>query len=115
THEPMGRRAAERVRERRLQLDVRDAADPVRSEEPRHQDGVDDAEGPLPAATVTVTVAGLIATTVVPGSELDRSTGWTPTSRFATFAVSATLAPARRSRSAGEPPRVTTADWIESE
>src|SRR5439155_14187173 len=34
--EPVSRRPAERVRERRLQLDVRDPPDPIRSEQPGH-------------------------------------------------------------------------------
>ena len=40
THEPMGRRAAERVGQRRLQVDVRDAADSIGAEEAGHAGGL---------------------------------------------------------------------------
>ena len=40
THEPVGRRAAERVGERRFQVDVRDAADSIGTEEAGHAGGL---------------------------------------------------------------------------
>ena len=43
--EPMGGRPAEGVRDRRLEVDVRDAADPVGAEEPGHRQGLGDADG----------------------------------------------------------------------
>jgi hypothetical protein len=57
--EPVRGCPAEGVGERRLQLDVGDAADPVRSEEPRHQGAADAGAGePVAVVTVTVTVGG---------------------------------------------------------
>jgi hypothetical protein len=40
THEPVGRRAAERVGQRRLQVDVRDAANSIGTEEAGHAGGL---------------------------------------------------------------------------
>ena len=52
--EPVGGRPAEGVGERRLELDVGDATDPVRAEEAGHATGAADGHGDAPAAaTVT--------------------------------------------------------------
>ena len=101
--EPVGRRPAEGVGERRLQLDVRDAADPVGPEEARHVRAPPTAAAAAPAAAVTVTVT-------VGGSTLMHASGpawrtgvgwssWAPTPRPATSRLTVKAAGSIRSRS----------------
>jgi hypothetical protein len=116
----VGRGATQSIGERRLQVDIGYATDPIRAEETGQTallaagqiDGDGDGDGAF--ATVTVIWAGLMATTLMPGGTVMlRLTMYVPTSRVPTDAVAVRVDVSKALRAAVAPPRVTITLGVE--